>query len=50
MIGIGGKQDKLTKIKILGEKAKQYNQKYDEMVTQGVAPDSAAKTLQGEDF
>lgn len=29
MIGIGGKLDKQTKIKILSEKAKDYNTKYD---------------------
>jgi hypothetical protein len=29
MLGIGHRQDKYTKIKILADKAKTYNQKYD---------------------
>lgn len=29
MIGIGHRQEKYTKIKLLAEKSKEYNQKYD---------------------
>jgi hypothetical protein len=46
MIGIGGKLDKQTKIKILREKANDYNAKYEELVKSGVDPEEAAKTLQ----
>ena len=31
MIGIGYKQEKYTKLKILSERAKEYNRKYDEL-------------------
>ena len=31
MLGIGHRQDKYTKIKLMAEKAKIYNQKYDSM-------------------
>jgi hypothetical protein len=38
MIGIGHKQEKATKIKILAERAKEYNQKYDNLIAQGLDP------------
>ena len=46
MIGIGGKLEKLTKIKILREKAHEYNTQYEELVKSGLDPEEAAKTLQ----
>ena len=45
MIGIGGKLDKRTKIKILSEKAKEFNTKHEGLVAGGVDPDEATKTL-----
>jgi hypothetical protein len=50
MIGIGHKQEKYTKIKILAEKAKDYNQKYDELIAQGLDPQEVASRLQKEEY
>lgn len=50
MIGIGHKQEKLTKIKILAEKAKEYNQKYDDLIAQGLDPQQVASILQKEEY
>lgn len=38
MIGIGHRQDKYTKIKILSQQAQTYNQKYDSLIAQGLDP------------
>lgn len=38
MIGIGHKQERATKIKVLAERAQQYNRKYDELIGQGLDP------------
>lgn len=50
MIGIGNRQDKYTKIKILAEKSKTYNQKYDQLIAQGLDPQEVASVLQKEEF
>ena len=50
MIGIGHRQDKYTKIKVLAEKSKEYNQKYDALIAQGLDPQEAASTLQKEEY
>ena len=50
MLGIGHRLDKLTKQKILAERAKDYNTKYDELVGNGLHPDDAVKTLTSDDF
>ena len=38
MIGIGHKQEKATKIKVLAERAAEYNKKYDELIASGSDP------------
>lgn len=48
MIGIGHKQEKATKIKVLAERAQQYNRKYDELIAQGLDPQEVASRLQKE--
>lgn len=50
MIGIGHRQDKYTKIKVLSEKAKEYNQKYDALIAQGLDPQEVASRLQKEEY
>lgn len=50
MIGIGHRQDKYTKIKVLGDRAKTYNQKYDELIAQGLEPQEVASILQKEEY
>jgi hypothetical protein len=50
MLGIGHRQDKYTKIKVLAEKAKDYNQKYDALIAQGYDPQEAASILQKEEY
>ena len=50
MIGIGAKLDKQTKIKILAERAKDYNAKYDHLISQGLDPEQTASRLQQEEF
>jgi len=50
MIGIGHRQDKYTKIKIIADRAKSYNQKYDELITQGLEPQEVASILQKEEY
>ena len=50
MIGIGAKLDKQTKIKILTERAKDYNAKYDSLIAQGLDPEQTASRLQQEEF
>ena len=50
MIGIGHKQEKATKIKILAERAQQYNRKYDELIAQGLDPQEVASRLQKEEY
>jgi hypothetical protein len=50
MIGIGHKQDKATKIKIMAERAQQYNKKYDELIAQGLDPQEVASRLQKEEY
>jgi len=48
MIGIGHKQEKYTKIKILAERAQEYNKKYDELIAKGLDPQEVASILQKE--
>ena len=50
MIGIGAKLDKTTKIKIMAERAHDYNQKYDRLIAQGLDPEQTANRLQQEEF
>lgn len=50
MIGIGHRQEKYTKIKLLAEKSKEYNQKYDELIAQGLDPQEVASILQKEEY
>lgn len=50
MIGIGHRQEKLTKIKLLAEKSKEYNEKYDQLIAQGLDPQQVASILQKEEF
>lgn len=50
MLGIGHRLDKATKQKILGERAKDFNTKYDNLTSTGINPDDAVKTLNSEDF
>lgn len=50
MIGIGHKQEKATKIKVLAERAQQYNRKYDELIAQGLDPQEVASRLQKEEY
>ena len=50
MIGIGYKQEKYTKLKILSERAKEYNRKYDELIAQGIDPQQVASILQKEEY
>jgi hypothetical protein len=50
MIGIGHKQEKATKIKLLAERAQQYNRKYDELIAQGLDPQEVASRLQKEEY
>lgn len=38
MIGIGHKQEKATKIKVLAERAAEYNHRYDELIAAGLDP------------
>ncbi len=45
MIGIGHRLEKQTKIKILAERAKEYNGKYDDRVEQGQHPNAVIKDL-----
>jgi hypothetical protein len=48
MIGIGHKQERATKIKILAERAEEYNRKYDSLIAQGLDPQEVASRLQKE--
>ena len=50
MLGIGHRQDKYTKIKILANRAKSYNEKYDELIAQGLEPQEVASILQKEEY
>lgn len=50
MLGIGHRQDKYTKIKILAERSKDYNQKYDHLITTGLDPQQVASILQKEEY
>ena len=50
MIGIGHRQDKYTKIKVIADRAKTYNQKYDELIAQGLEPQEVASILQKEEY
>ena len=50
MLGIGHRQDKYTKIKILANKAKSYNEKYDDLTAQGLEPQEVASILQKEEY
>lgn len=50
MIGIGHRQEKYAKIKLLAEKSKEYNQKYDELIAQGLDPQEVASILQKEEY
>ena len=45
MLGIGHRLDKATKQKILGERAKEFNTKYDDLTRNGFTPEDAIKTL-----
>ena len=45
MLGIGHRLDKATKQKILGERAKEFNTKYDDLTGNGFTPEDAIKTL-----
>ena len=50
MIGIGHRQDKYTKIKVLGQKSRSYNEKYDSLIAQGLEPQEVASILQKEEY
>ena len=50
MIGIGAKLDKQTKIKLMAERARDYNQKYDTLIGQGFDPEQTASRLQQEEY
>ena len=50
MIGIGAKLDKATKMKIMAERAQDYNQRYDSLIAQGLDPEQTASRLQQEEF
>ena len=47
MLGIGHRQEKETKKKILAERAKEYNQRYDQLVAEGKEAE-AAKIIEQE--
>lgn len=48
MLGIGHRLEKETKKKILAERAKQYNQKYDQLVAEGKEAEAAEILKQQE--
>jgi hypothetical protein len=50
MIGIGHRQEKYTKIKLLAERSKEYNEKYDQLIAQGLDPQQVASILQKEEY
>ena len=45
MIGIGHKLEAETKRKIMAERAREHNAKYDNLVKEGVEPEQATKVL-----
>ena len=50
MLGIGHRQDKYTKIKLLAERSKEYNEKYDRLIAEGKDPQEVASILQKEEY